>query len=189
VRERFYADIPGDAGFRQLLSEAAEVAAGAGGVLFLPYFTGERSPHWNPDAPALIYNLKLDTSRGQIARAALEGVAFCLADVWKALRIDDTDAGKSYLTGSVARIPAWAQVLSDVLGLRLEAIEAADASVLGAAIVGHMALGSIAGPEAFPRPAASQLIIPDAERHQLYSERHLAFQSLYKHLPGPPPGS
>src|SRR5206468_5089936 len=54
VRERFYPEVPGDAGYQRLNEEAAGVAPGAEGVRCLPYFTGERSPQWNPAARALV---------------------------------------------------------------------------------------------------------------------------------------
>jgi gluconokinase len=85
VRERFYPELAGDAGYERLFVEAASVPAGAEGVLLLPYFAGERNPHWDPDARARLVGLGLEHGRAHVARAVLEGVAFCLADVWQAL--------------------------------------------------------------------------------------------------------
>jgi gluconokinase len=85
VRERFYPELAGEAGYERLFVEAASVPAGAGGVLLLPYFAGERNPHWDPAARALMVGLGLEHGRAHVARAVLEGVAFCLADVWQAL--------------------------------------------------------------------------------------------------------
>ena len=66
VRERFYPDVAGDAGYQRLNADAAGVAPGAEGVRCLPYFTGERSPHWNPEARALLSGLGLSHSRAHI---------------------------------------------------------------------------------------------------------------------------
>jgi gluconokinase len=179
VRDRFYPDIPGDAGYERLLAEAAAVPPGAGGVLVLPYFTGERSPYWKPDASGLIYGLKQDTTRGQIARAALEGVAFCLADVWEALAEESQTPEHVSLTGSVTRMPLWAGIISDVLGLQLHLVNAADASALGAAIIGHMGLGNISRAGVIPAPdGRGNVVRPDPGRHQLYRQRHKAFRGL-----------
>ena len=179
VRDKFYADIPGDAGYERLLAEAAAAHPGAGGVLVLPYFTGERSPYWKPDASGLIYGLKQDTTRGQIARAALEGVAFCLADVWEALGEESQPPEHVSLTGSVTRIPLWAGIISDVLGLQLHLVDAADASALGAAIIGHMGLGNISRAGVIPTPdGRGNVVHPDPGRHKLYRQGHKAFRGL-----------
>jgi gluconokinase len=179
VRDRFYADIPDDAGYERLLAEAAAAPPGAGGVLVLPYFTGERSPYWNPDASGLIYGLKQDTTRGHIARAALEGVAFCLADVWEALAKESQPPEHVSLTGSVTRIPLWAGIISDVLGLQLHLADAADASALGAAIIGHMGLGNLSRTGVIPTPdGEGKVVRPDPDRHELYKRRHKAFRGL-----------
>ncbi|MBE3037565.1 MAG: gluconokinase [Chloroflexi bacterium] len=85
VRERFYPELAGEAGYERLFAEAASVPAGAEGVLLLPYFAGERNPHWDPAARAMLVGLGLEHGRAHVARAVLEGVAFCLADVWQAL--------------------------------------------------------------------------------------------------------
>ena len=171
IRENVYAE----AGYDQLLADAAAVPPGADGVMWLPYFSGERSPHWNPDARALLFGLRLAHTRAHVARAALEGVAFCLADVWEALK-DGSEGGTSaQLTGGITRAPLWTQIVADVLSLPLAPIEAADASAVGAALLGLAALGS---PPAWP-VAASPTVFPDPLRRNDYAARHREFQSLY----------
>jgi gluconokinase len=184
VRERFYGDVPGEAGYERLLQEAAAVPPGAEGVRVLPYFAGERSPHWNPLARAVISGLGLEHSRAHVARAALEGVAYCLADVWAALG-SPASAG-ARLTGSIARNPVWAQILADVLGAQLEADEAADASAVGGALLAHVALGHHASLEdAANRSVTSEIYLPDIDRHAAYARVHREFQALYARLYAP----
>jgi sugar (pentulose or hexulose) kinase len=148
--------------------------------MVLPYFTGERSPHWSPDARALFYGLGLAHTRAHVSRAALEGVAFCMADVWQALaqEIDPQESAK--LTGGITRAPTWAQILADVLGVSLVPVEVVDASALGAALLGHRALGR----EVTPRLSlsAGAPFESDPARHAFYQDRHRAFQSLYRLL-------
>jgi gluconokinase len=183
VRERFYPDLAGPAGYERLLQEAAAVAPGAEGVRLLPYFAGERSPHWNPLARAAITGLGLAHTRAHIARAALEGIAFCLADVWAALSPLPQAEPVARLTGNIARTPIWAQLLADVLGVRLEADEAADASAVGAALLAHLALGHISSLEACAlRPSAVEVYNPDPARHAVYARLHPSFQALYARL-------
>ena len=181
VRERFYADVAGDEGYARLSAEAGEVAPGAGGVHFLPYFTGERSPYWNPEARALLNGLGLDHTRAHVARAVLEGVAYCLADVWEVLIAEVPASGEVRLTGNVTHNPVWAQIVADVLGVVLNADEAADASALGAALLGHLALGHVRQlEEAAAGLPAGQTYQPDPQRHEFYRAGHAAFQDLYQ---------
>jgi gluconokinase len=183
VRERFYPDVAGDAGYERLLAEAAGVEQGAGGVMFLPYFTGERSPHWNPSARALISGLGLAHGRAHIARAVLEGVAYCLADVWEALSADVSDGEAAHLTGNVTHNALWAQIVADVLGVPLVADEAADASALGAAALGHLAIGNLSRLEEFASGLpAGRAYVPDPARHARYAEAHQQFQALYRNV-------
>jgi gluconokinase len=183
VRERFYPELTGEEGFNRLFADAASVPAGAGGVLLVPYFSGERSPHWDAQARALLVGLGLEHGRAHIARAVLEGVAFCLADVWEALQTEETPttAPVVHLTGGITRSPLWVQILADVLGVRLAPVEAADASVVGAAMLGQWALGQVDSLEELAqRVPPGPLVEPDGERHAAYVEEHRRWQGLYQ---------
>ena len=190
IRERFYPDLEGDAGYEQLMKDAEGIEAGAENLLLLPYFSGERSPHWNPDVRATFHGLALEHERAHIARAALEAVAFCLADVWQALDSAVLSTGgelktmPARLTGSITRSPVWAQILADVLGVPLNPVEAADGSILGAASLGFWALGKKPTPDALVKHEGSQQpdIMPDAEHHAFYQRQQRRFQALYNVL-------
>jgi gluconokinase len=141
VRETLYGELDAETGFRRLAEDAAAIPAGAGGVFFLPYLAGERSPSWTPDDPATIYGLRLGHGRAHIARAAMEGVAYCVANVRDALPTAIPSAAAAQLAGGITRTPVWAQILADVLGEPLVAADVADASAIGAALLGFRALG------------------------------------------------
>lgn len=188
VRERFYPELSGADGYTRLFADAAAVSPGAGGVLLVPYFSGERSPHWDAQARALLVGLGLEHSRAHIGRAALEGVAFCLADVWEALQGDNQPAEQVlralpvvHLTGGITRSPLWVHILADVLGVRLAPVEAADASAVGAAMLGQWALGQAGSLEELAqRVLPGPLVEPDMERHAAYVEQHQKWQGLYQ---------
>jgi gluconokinase len=182
VREKFYADLPVDTGYTQLLSEAEAVPPGSNGIFLLPYFSGERSPYWDPNVRAAIFGLRLEHRRAHIARAALEGVAFCLADVWQALASNQAqeDTLNARLTGGVTRSPLWAQIIADVLGLPLISVDIADASSVGAAILGHQALGSASISELIAKIEKGTIFQPDDQRHVFYADLHNRFQALYQ---------
>jgi gluconokinase len=169
----------GSAGFDRLMEDAEVVPPGAEGVLLLPYFTGERNPHWDSSARACLTGLSLEHDRRHVARAVLEAVAFCLADVWEAVHNPGELDEVVRLTGGITQSPLWAQIVADVLGQRLVSVEAADASAIGAAMLGFSVLGgfSLQGMAAQVRKGSSYM--PDLERHAFYAARHKVFQGLY----------
>ena len=181
VRERFYPDLPGSAGYEALFADAKNVSAGADGVVVVPYFSGERNPHWDPMARGMIYGLAYEHDRRQVARAVLEGAAFCLADIWNAI---GPGVEPVRLTGMINSRPVWAQIVSDVLGLRLAGLEAADASVVGAAMLGHFALGSIPSLEGIAETThPTARYEPDVEHHAVYERIQRTFRALYQNRP------
>jgi gluconokinase len=181
VREKFYSDVPGDGGYQTMFEEAAAVTPGAEGVMMLPYLTGERSPYWDPDATAVILGLGLQHSRSHIARAAMEGVAYCLANIWEVLHGSLRDGGKPvFLTGGISRNPVWSQIVADVLGVPMRSVEAADASAVGAAMVGHLALGNVSSLEEIAQNIREGAKIEFSPlNHAFYAEQHLRFKQIY----------
>lgn len=177
VCERFYPELERSEGYKRLYEDAAETEPGANGLVIVPYFAGERNPHWDAQARAVFDGLTLEHGRKEIARAVLEGAAFCLADIWEALGpVKD----RVRLTGMINRQPVWAQIVCDVLGAPMAGLEAADASVIGAGMLGHAALGSTGSLEeiaATARPANAYT--PNAERHEVYQGIHRRFQEIY----------
>jgi len=178
VRERFYPDFNGTDGYRRLFEDAAAIPPGAQGVVLAPYFVGERNPHWDPDMRAVLYGLALEHDRRQVARAALEGVAFCMREIWEAMGPGD---GSALLTGMITAWPGWGQIVSDVLGVRLAGLAAADASAIGAAMLGHYGIGSVAALEdiaASARP--DSVFVPQTRFQEVYAEHYRVFRKLSK---------
>ena len=187
VRDRFYSEVVGEAGYLRMLADAAGIPAGAGGVFFLPYFTGERSPYWNSSIRGLLYGLGMEHTRAHVARAVLEGVAYTLADVWEALN-ETGEPGEARLTGNITRSPLWAQILASVLNLRLIPVAGEDASVFGAAMTGLKALGIATLEETAARIAFGKAYLPDPAPRAVYAAGHKTFQELYRRV-GDLPGS
>jgi gluconokinase len=184
VREKFYPDISGEAGYQRMFEEAAAVIPGAEDVMVLPYFTGERSPYWNPEATAVILGLGLQHKRSHIARAAMEGVAYCLANIWEVLHgALGENEHPVYLTGGISRNPVWARIVADVLGVPMIIVEAADASAVGAAMMGHLAVGNVASLDEISRNIkAGAKIDFNPENHAFYTKHHRLFKSMYQAL-------
>jgi glycerol kinase len=127
-------------------SDLAAAAGDSGGVYVVPALTGLGSPHWAPDARGLICGLTRATTRAQIVRAALEAIAFQVADVLDALpttmlRADGGAAANAFLM----------QCQADLLGRPVEVAAERETTALGAAALAAVALGLREGPPA-PRP-------------------------------------
>lgn len=131
------------------------VPPGSDGLTFLPYVTGERTPHLDPDARAAWVHAGRHHGREHFARAALEGVAFAFGDAFDALFPGSERPELVRLAGGGSTDPAWRQLLADALQAMLMPADVEDASVRGAAILAAEATG-----EAWPEPSEG----PDARR-------------------------
>jgi gluconokinase len=178
VREKLYSERDEQAGYEQLVRDAASVPPGAEGVFLLPYFAGERSPYWAPKARGMLYGLGMHHTRAHIARAAMEGVANCLADVWDALYGVETTPEVVRLTGGITRTPLWVQIVADMLGVPLMALEVADTSATGAALLGLHALGLIGADQLARAVDPGPVYTPDPACHEFYRRHHRAYGIL-----------
>lgn len=150
--------------------------------LFLPYLSGERTPHNDPHAQGVFFGLGHDTSRAALTYAVLEGVAFGLLDGLDALRAAGTDVTTLSLVGGGARSTYWSQLLADVLDVAIVTHhESSAGAALGAARLAALADGRIEE-QVCPRLAVAHRLGPNRERHAALKTRHARFQALYRHL-------
>ena len=159
----------------ETLDPAAQLAA----PLFLPYLSGERTPHNDTRARGVFFGLDHDTDARALCYAVLEGVAFGMRDGLDALRAAGTQPGTLALVGGGARSSFWAQLHADVLRLPIVTLEGGEAgAALGAARLAWLADG---GDEArvCEQPAVRQRFTPDTPRAHALAERHARFQALY----------
>lgn len=128
--------------FSALDAEAAAVGAGSNGVLFLPYLSGERTPHPDPLARGAFVGLTVRHHRAHLTRAVLEGVAFGLADGLDLMRrAGVADVGQIRASGGGIASELWRQILADVLGAEIATVTTSEGAALGAAILATMAAG------------------------------------------------
>jgi xylulokinase len=122
--------------FGPLTDEAAGVPPGCEGVIFLPYLTGERTPHPDPLARGAFIGLTARHTRAHLTRAVMEGVAFGLRDGFELIK--GSSAGLIHevrASGGGARSPVWRQILADVFGVPLVVAEAIEGAAYGAALL------------------------------------------------------
>jgi xylulokinase len=129
------------AAYGELTGEAEQVAPGADGVLFLPYLTGERTPHADPDARAAFVGLEARHGRGALVRALLEGVAYGLRDSLELLLGLGVQPEAGRASGGGARSRLWLGIVASVLGLPLELTAVEEGAAFGAALLAGVAAG------------------------------------------------
>lgn len=163
-----------------LLAEVEASFTGPSPLLFLPYLTGERSPHNDPWARGVLFGLTADTRRDQMIQAALEGVAFSLADGVTALTAAGIAVGEAGFIGGGARSRLWARIIAATTGLTLNRFAGgAHGAAFGAARLGRMATG---GPLTAETPEVIETIEPEARLREAYLPRLDAYRSLYRAL-------
>jgi xylulokinase len=128
--------------WEQMYEEAFKVSPSCDGVTFLPYLTGERTPHLDANMRGLWHGLGLNHEREHLARAAFEGVAFALKDGLKALENTGIHADSLRLAGGGTLHDAWRQLLSDILEKPLEAVSVPSSSARGAALLAGLAVNA-----------------------------------------------
>jgi xylulokinase len=168
----------------RLLAEAEKRPPGADGVIFLPYLTGERTPHADPDARGAFAGLHASHGRGTLTRAVLEGVAFGLLDSLELLRETGSSVELGRVSGGGARSALWLEIVASVLDLPLERVAVDEGAAYGAALLGGVAAGGWAdvgeAVSACVRPTAR--IEPNPDWVEVYGERRERFRALYPAL-------
>ena len=118
-----------------MLAGAGEVPAGANGLVFAPYLSGERTPHFDPRARAVFMGLTSDHDQRHMTRAVMEGVVFALRDALDVVS-GLTDIGDGVvLAGGGARSSLWRQIVADIFDLPVRPSLVADQSAVGAALL------------------------------------------------------
>jgi xylulokinase len=133
-----------DSPFKLIDREAAESKPGSGGVIFLPYLTGERAPHADPYARGVFYGLSVTTSRGDMARAVMEGVVFGLREIYELML--STRPGlvptEVISSGGGAKSAIWRQIQADIMGVPVKTQRGAgEGGAYGAAVVAGVGAG------------------------------------------------
>ncbi len=131
----------GGSSVSELLAEAERWPSGCEGLLFLPYLTGERSPHADPGARGAFVGLSARHDRGALVRAVLEGVAFGLRGSLDLVRSLGGAPEVGRVSGGGARSRLWLQICASVLELPLERVAVDEGAAYGAALLGGVAAG------------------------------------------------
>jgi len=174
-----------DMTFVDLVDEAASSPAGSEGLLFLPYLSGERTPHPDPLARGAWVGLTVRHRRAHLTRAVLEGVAFGLKDSFTLIQSAGLGAIEQVrVSGGGAKSLLWQQILADVLGSELVTVNTTEGAAFGAAILAGVGEGRWPDVETACERTVKVLgrVSPDAQRANLYSQLYESYRNLYPAL-------
>ena len=171
--------------WQQMYAEAFTVTPGCEGLTFLPYLTGDRTPHLDPYARGAWVGLSLHHTRSHLLRSALEGVAFSLKQGLDAITATGVSVTELRLAGGGTLEPAWRQLLADVLQVSLYSVTVTAASARGAAILAGLGSGVYSDVHAIPPVAiATEPTLPRSPDGNLITAWK-RYQALYPQLHDP----
>ena len=179
-------DPPDQTMFERANAEAAMAAPGCGGLLFLPYMQGERSPVWDPNARGVFFGLTLAGTRAEMVRAVLESCGYGLRQF---LDLSEQLTGRRIerftSIGGGAKSAVWAQIKADITGRTIDVPEDSDMAAAGAALLAGVC-ADVWQDSTTAAGAAERTIwrtfVPGHEHSAVYDRNYEIFRQLYPSL-------
>jgi xylulokinase len=167
--------------YDKLVGAAEQVSPGAEGLLFLPYLSGERTPHLDPKARGAFVGLTTRHTIAHMTRAVMEGVVLSLKDSLEIMRDLGVPVEEIRATGGGARSTLWRQLQADVYGLPVRRTVSDEGPAYGAALLAGVAAGVYGDVDeaASVVELREEVTEPDAERSKAYQEYYEVYRSLY----------
>jgi xylulokinase len=170
--------------YDELMAEAATAPPGSGGLVFLPYLTGERCPHPDPLARGAWIGLTARHTRAHLVRAVIEGVSFALADILGIVRSLGIEARVARLSGGGAKSALWRQMLADVLECPVALTNAEEGPAYGAALLAGVGAGVWRSVADSCRETIheTEVVMPRGPARDEYGAARSVYSSLYHDL-------
>jgi xylulokinase len=168
--------------FDTLLGPVAKTPIGSEGLLFLPYLTGERTPHADPLARGAFMGLTTRHTQAHMIRAVLEGVAFGLRDSFELMQTIGFDRIRQVrISGGGARSPLWRQILADVLNVELVTVNTAEGAAYGAALLAGVGAGLWPDVDTACQRVVTMtgVTLPQADHTDIYAQFYAVYRDLY----------
>jgi xylulokinase len=167
--------------FDELVGAASDVPPGSEGLVFLPYLSGERTPHLDPKARGAFFGLTARHGIAHMTRAVMEGVMFSLRDSLEIMRDLDVPIEDVRATGGGARSELWRQLQADIYATPIRRTVADEGPAYGAALLAGVASGTYADVDEATTVVElrEEITEPDPERSKLYENYYEVYRSLY----------
>ncbi len=175
---------PKTATFEDLSLEAETVEPGCGGLVFLPYLFGERTPVWDRNAKGVFFGLSVEHERRHMARAVMEGVAFGMSQIIGIFSSGGLAPKEIVATGKPSSNFLWNQIKADVSGLPLKTTGEIEAELLGLSIITSNALGLTTDLVETSRRLVrfDNFFYPSKEYAHVYRKNYYIYSELYSSL-------
>ncbi len=182
--EKRVASLIGIDPYELIAREAERIPAGSEGLVFLPYLTGERTPHPDPNARGAWIGLTVRHGKGHLARAVMEGVAFGLRDNLEILQSMNVSIGNVRASGGGARSTLWRQIQADTFNFPLSTINVDEGPALGAALLAGVGANLYSSVEEacsnVIKVVSSTPVIEESAR--IYEKQYQTYRALYPAL-------
>ncbi len=179
-RDQLARDLSAENAFVQLAAEAASSPPGARGLVFLPYFSGERTPIHDPLAKGMIFGLDLTHGRGDIYRALLEGIACGTNHIIDTYRDAGRPPDRLFAVGGGVKNAVWSQATSDVAQLPQNVCARSVGASYGDAFLAAVAVGDVDRDAIARWNPVDHTIAPDPAHAAVYARRYSTFRRLYE---------
>ncbi len=167
-------------GYADLFAEAADVAPGAGGLVVLPYFSGERTPRNDPAARGVIAGLSLSTTRAHIFRAVLEAVGYGVRHNLETFDELQAPIKRVVAVGGGTQTATWPQIVSDICGVSQVVPATSIGASYGDAFLAGLAAGLLRRDQLAGWITPGITIEPNRELGELYDLRYRDYLALYE---------
>ena len=169
--------------FESMNAKIERIRPGSGGVIFLPYLNGERTPHLNPNISGAFVGLNLNTGREELSRAVMEGVAFALNQCIEVCGELGLKTDTMIASGGATKSMPWLHIQADIYNLPLRVADTEEQASLGAAIAAGVGAGIYKDVEEGCERVVRYknfVIEPNLENHKIYKEYYGLFKEMYQ---------
>lgn len=164
--------------YKQLDAQAAKIPLGSGGLVLLPYFSGERTPIYDDKARGLIAGLTLSHTKAHLFRAVLEGVAYGFKHHVEAMESSGLDIIRVFATGGGAKSDVWRQIVSNVTGKPQNYVSSVGAP-FGAACLAALGVGTL-NIQDLQKVEIKKVTLPDQKAIKMYERYYYIYRNLYE---------
>lgn len=163
---------------------AAESCPGAGGVVYLPYLSGERCPIWDPDARGVFFGLHFGTTYADMVRAVMEGVVYSIRQGMTIVQKHNGISENLTLGGGIASSGIWSQLFADILGHSITRLRINETETLGGATLAAYGVGLVhdMGEMAYNAGRTATKLEPDKALVPVYTDFFSIYDDLYRSL-------
>jgi len=165
---------------------AQQAEPGAGGVVFLPYMLGERSPVWDTNARGVFFGMSLASKRADMVRAVLEGCGYGLRQLMEiARRVTGWQITEFVSIGGGSKSVVWSQIKAEITGARIHVLENNEAAPMGAALLAGVGCGMFVSPQAAAALTDKRVMrsfSSNDRNRELYDARYHVYTQLYPRL-------